>query len=71
MQAQTRLLVRHFVRGYLSTDLAGGERQAALSAALLFSPGLFTIVVLVIQVRDDAVSRTWPFAPWLDSPIAC
>ena len=46
MQAQTRLLVRHFVRGYASTDLAGGERQAALSAALLFSPSLFIIVVL-------------------------
>ena len=62
MQAQTRLLVRHFVRGYLSTDLAGGERQAALSAALLFSPGLFIIVVLVIQVRDDAISRAWSFS---------
>ena len=46
MQAQTRLLIRHFVRGYLSTDLGGGERQAALSAALLFSPSLFIIVVL-------------------------
>jgi hypothetical protein len=46
MQAQTRLLVRHFVRGYASTDLAGGERQAALSAALLFSPSLFIIVIL-------------------------
>lgn len=46
MDPQTRLLVRHFVRGYLSTDLAGGERQAALSAAVLFSPGLFLTVVL-------------------------
>ena len=46
MQAQTRLLIRHFVRGYLSADLGGGERQAALSAALLFSPSLFIIVVL-------------------------
>jgi hypothetical protein len=49
MQVQTRLLVRHFVRGYLSADLAGGERQAALSAALLFSPSLFIIVVLASQ----------------------
>ena len=46
MQNETRLLVRHFVRGYLSTDLGGGERQAALSAALLFSPSLFIIIVL-------------------------
>lgn len=46
MPAQTRLLTRHFVRGYLSPDLGGGERQAALSAALLFSPSLFIIVVL-------------------------
>ena len=70
MQAQTRLLVRHFVRGYLSTDLAGGERQAALSAALLFSPGLFTIVVL----SSKYVMTPFP-APgiprWPGSPIAC
>jgi hypothetical protein len=49
MQSQTRLLVRHFVRGYLSNDLTGGERQAALSAALLISPGLFTTVLLAAK----------------------
>ena len=49
MHFQTRLLVRHFVRGYLSNDLTGGERQAALSAALLISPGLFTTVLLAAK----------------------
>jgi hypothetical protein len=49
MAPQTRLLVRHFVRGYLASDLAGGERHSALSAALLISPGLFTIVLLAAK----------------------
>ena len=49
MDTQTRLLIRHFVRGYLSNDLTGGERHAALAAALLISPGLFTTVLLAAK----------------------
>lgn len=49
MDAQTRLLIHHFVRGYLTTDLTGGEHKAALSASLLISPGLFLTVILAAK----------------------
>jgi hypothetical protein len=49
MQVQSRRLVRHFIRGYLSVDFVGGERQAALSAAVLVSPGLFATVLLTAK----------------------
>ena len=46
----TRLLIRHFVRGYLSRDGGpGSEKPMAVVAAMLVSPGLFLAVLFAAK----------------------
>ena len=57
MAPSTRLLIRHFVRGYLSHDgSTGGEKPVALVGALLVSPGL----VLTVLFAGKYVSTPFP-----------